>query len=320
MKCWAIILFWAVAAWSWGAEISVMSWNVQNYLSCDRMVAGKWTGNYPKPEAEKTALFEVVRETHPDVLGVMELGGGAYFDEFKARLKKAGMDYPYAEDFVGSDTSRTVAVFSKIPFEAVHHGVIPFRYQGGSAKVLRGLTEVRFGGAQGWRLYLVHLKSKLGDLAEDPDATEFRVGEAQAIRDVIINGWEEREAPAYLLVGDFNDSPRSRAVARFLKKGKTTLATILPAFDSNGETWTERWEKEGLYSRIDLAMVSPTFAPRVVKTEVVDLPAVMEASDHRPLKITLELPEAAPKLAPLKSMGAVAPKSTLMDAQKGGVR
>ena len=33
--------------------VRVASFNLQNYLSCERIVDGKWRPDYPKPEVEK---------------------------------------------------------------------------------------------------------------------------------------------------------------------------------------------------------------------------------------------------------------------------
>ena len=35
-----------------GERIRVASYNVRNYLLMDRLVAGRWVENYPKPEIE----------------------------------------------------------------------------------------------------------------------------------------------------------------------------------------------------------------------------------------------------------------------------
>jgi endonuclease/exonuclease/phosphatase family metal-dependent hydrolase len=294
----AILMVWGAGLWA--SEVSVMSWNVRNYLVCDRMVDGVWRRGYPKPEVEKAAVDSVIKAANPDVLAIMEIGGADYFAEFQARLKNAGLDYPYAALMRGADTSRYLGVLSRVPFESVSHPDLPIRYNGQLRKVLRGCLELRFNADAGseelpWRLYLVHLKSQAGENATDPESDIFRAAEATAIRDMIGRSLDGVEAPAYLVMGDFNDGPRSRALARFLKKGKTKLTVPLTALDSHGEDWTERWAGGGIYSRIDYALASPALVGWVSESKIIDSPDVQVGSDHRPIWVELNIPRAGRK-------------------------
>ena len=87
----------------------------------------------------------------------------------------------------------------------------------------------------------------------------------------------------YIILGDFNDAPRSKPLRRFLKKGEQTLAVMLEPIDSRGEKWTHYWEAEGSYSRIDYILISPSLASRVEPSSVriIDIPESKIGSDHR---------------------------------------
>ena len=62
-----------------GEVVRFASFNVQNYLSCDRIVNGEWRPNYPKPEIEKKSLRSVIRSVNPDILALQEMGEYAHF-------------------------------------------------------------------------------------------------------------------------------------------------------------------------------------------------------------------------------------------------
>ena len=58
----------------WGQDVvRVASFNLRNYLSCDRMVEGKWRPDYPKPEVEKKAVRSIIRSVNPDILALQEM-------------------------------------------------------------------------------------------------------------------------------------------------------------------------------------------------------------------------------------------------------
>ncbi len=78
---------------------------------------------------------------------------------------------------------------------------------------------------------------------------------------------------------------------RLLKRGKTEIATLVPASDSHGDSWTHAYHKEDSYSRVDHILVSAALKPVVRNgtAQIYDGPGVREASDHRPVSVTLEL-------------------------------
>ncbi len=281
----ALFIFCAAQA----EKIKVMVYNLENYNLEDRLVEGTYRKNYPKPEAQKAALIEVIKAERPDILAVEEMGAEEFLAEFQARLKTAGVDYPYVALVNAVDPRRHVAVLSRLPFKSTRYTQLKFTYKNSEEPVLRGLMEARFdvGGKQ-WRVYVVHLKSRITKDEDDPEASQYRTNEAQTIRDVILANTTPEDA--FMIVGDFNDGPRSSALKRFLNKGKREIAQMIPVADSHGDVWTHYWKAEGAYSRIDYILASAPMRLAVVpgSGRIIEGDAVRAASDHRPLTVTIE--------------------------------
>lgn len=295
----SLLLFFLFAVGLSQAEtVRVASFNVRNYLNADRWVEGRWRKDYPKPEEEKQALREIIRRVSPDVLAIQEMGGAEFLLELQADLKAEGLDYPFAELLNGPDEDRHLAIFSKIPPKRIKtHDEVTFRYFDESIPVKRGLQEVVFeiSGVR-WSLFNLHLKSRWTDRKDDPESAKRRVGEAQALRDLIRSIYAPGEANSrYIIAGDFNDAKDSSAVRRFLKVSDTKLTEMIPCYDSRGENWTFHYRRKDIYQRVDFILASPPMEPfvRGASGTVVDLlPESKVASDHRMLYIDLDFPDA----------------------------
>lgn len=286
------LILWIVQVALAGGAIRVASYNVQNYLAMDRTVSGRFMKEYPKPEEEKTALREIIREVNPDILLLQEIGGWGYLRELRADLKAEGLDYPYLYLGRGEDTVRYVALLSRIkPRYVKVHDDITFSYNGEKMGSRRGLLEAGFGeGERAWVLFGLHLKSRWTERADDPLAKTFRTREAQAIRERIRQRCAPESRPRFLIAGDFNDHKNSPPLRRFLRAGETELARLLPVWDSRGEVWTFFWEKEDRYERVDFFLVSPELEDAVVggHGRIADMSDSFKASDHRMIYLDLE--------------------------------
>jgi endonuclease/exonuclease/phosphatase family metal-dependent hydrolase len=141
-------------------------------------------------------------------------------------------------------------------------------------------------------IFAVHLKSRLTERADDPNAAGRRAAEAGAVRDRILGRFPNPASARFVIAGDFNDGPASRTMERMLAHGATKVAALVPAGDSRGEAWTYRYARDDAYSRFDHVLVSPGLLPagRDVRARIHDGAGVAEASDHRPVVLTLELP------------------------------
>lgn len=285
----AIVLAVAVRA----ETLTVATYNVENYGVADRMTDEGYRKEYPKPEAEKRALRNVIRTLNADVLVLQEVGGSDYLAELQRDLRAEGCDYPQSYVLQGDDRDRHVAVLSRRPFKAVvPHPRLTFPYFGGTAVVKRGLIELTVAAPGGEvTLFGLHLKSRFTDRADDPMSAQRRLGEATAVRDAILARFPNPTEARFLILGDCNDGKTSKTLQRLRRRGETDVAHLLPAVDGRGETWTHAYRKEDTYSRVDHVLVSTALEPvvRGGAARIFDGPGVGEASDHRPVVVTLVL-------------------------------
>lgn len=269
-----------------GADlIRIATYNVENYLVMDRSINGAWRPGYPKSEASKEALRSVIAAVSPDVLALQEMGPEPFFRELQRDLAADGLDYPHTYLLAGNDEERHVAVLSRLPFTEVHaHTDMTFPYFEGRERIKRGLLEVVFEtGGERWSLFVLHLKSKWSEWPEDPQAQRKRTGEATAARNRILDRHDPESGSLYLIAGDFNDTRATAPLRRFLSRGSVQISQIIRAADSRGHTWTQHWERQGLYSRVDFLLASPALLERVVEGSghIYDGQGYREASDHR---------------------------------------
>lgn len=278
-------------------RLRVATLNLRNYLLMDRYIDGAYRRDYPKPEPETAAIRQILLLHQPDILALQEIGEEPFLRELQRDLNAAGLHYPHAVWMQAADTKRHLAVLSRLPPESVHrHPDIDFPYLGERLKVKRGLLELRFAPPQSlpWALYVVHLKSRLTEHPEDPQAELRRTREAQALRDFIRQHPDATRPPAFLIAGDFNDGPQSATLRRFLTVSDNTLTHMIPAEDSRAEVWTYHNAPNGTYARIDYFLASPSILPFIHRqsARIADEPPMRIASDHRLLFLDLLLPLA----------------------------
>ena len=275
-----------------GGGLTVMTWNVENYVAENRLVDGAYRPDYPKPEAAKAGLRAAVREAGPDVLALEEMGPEPYLEELQRDLAAEGAPYPYRALVAGPDEQRHVAVLSRVPLvRVVPHADVPCRLEGRTQRVRRGVLEVAVGAEDGeLTLFVVHLKSRHTEEAGDPGAAGRRGSEAEGVRDLVLQRFPDPGEARFLIVGDFNDGPRSRALRALTSRGTADIAAALSAADPAGDTWTHHYREEASYSQLDYILVSPGLRPRVAggRAWIHDSPAVRAASDHRPVLVRLE--------------------------------
>lgn len=267
--------------------VRVASYNLRNYLVTNRMVEGRYELDYPKPEEEKAALRAVVAHADADVLAIQEIGGQPFLKELQEDLAAYGLAYPYGAIGQGEDAVRHLAVLSKIPFAQVKpHRELEFNYLEQPVRVKRGLLEVTFGtGNATWSLYVVHLKSRHTNHDADFQSQKRRVREAETIRSLLLKQYDDDlQSHPFLVVGDFNDTPDSSTLRRFLRKSGQPLLQAIATVDSRGENWTYHYAKAATYQRVDYILASLPMVERCVadSATIVDiLPVSRKASDHR---------------------------------------
>ncbi len=276
-----------------GEEVRIATFNLRNYLLEDRRVEGRWRPDYPKPEKEKRAVWEILKEVDPDILILQEMGTTPFLDELRADLEKMGISYPYADVVDAADEKRHLAILSRYPYRLTEgFRALDFPYFGERIPVKRGLLEAHFEiGGYAFTVFGVHLKSRYTDNREDPDSVKRRRGEARVLRDYIRDQFPRETSPDYLLVGDFNDTRRSSTLNYFLTISDRELTRMVPATDGRGETWTYYYGAEDVYSRIDFILATPSLLNRIIggRAHIVDSEAALTASDHRMVYLDLAI-------------------------------
>lgn len=273
--------------------LTIATYNVANYNVENRMTSDGFRREYPKPEAEKAALRRVIRDLGADILALQEMGGPEFLRELQRDLRGEGCDYPYTALLAADDEPRHLAALSRRPFAAERHHVdLEFSYRGGRERVRRGMLEVRLeAGAGELTLFILHLKSRYTVRRDDPRAVAQRGAEATAARDRILRVFREPDAARFIILGDLNEGPRDRPVRALTRRGGLVISRLVAAEDSRGERWTHYYHRDDSYTRVDHVLVSPALNGAVIggAARIHDGPGVREASDHRPVVVTLTL-------------------------------
>ena len=276
-------------------NVVVASYNVENYLKMERKVDGKTVPDAPKPEQEIAAVIDVVKEINPDILGIVEMGDEKTLDEFRARLKAAGLDYPHKEWVRGTDAARHVALLSRFPIVARNsRDEVPFELNGKQMRVGRGILDVTVKLADNFSLHLVgaHLKSRRE--VPDLDQVAMRAKEAWYLREHLDKILQANPEEKLLLFGDMNDTKNEYPIKELLGSTRDPLRMKdLFLTDYYGYRWTHYWSSADIYSRIDYLMVSQGLWPDINmdKSGISSSRIWYKASDHRAIFTTIKVPE-----------------------------
>lgn len=264
------------------------SYNVRNYIGRDQASAARKTK--AKPEKEIAALIAVIAAINPDVLGICEMGSPAAFDDFKARLEKAGMAYSDSEYVQAEDEDRHLALLSRFPIvKRDSVAKVRFALSGTQQSVKRGFLDVTLQILPGYQLRCVgvHLKSKLP--APEGEAL-IRRHEAAKLREHLDGILAANPAVNLLCYGDFNDARNQPMFSEVSGvRGSPNHMDALSASDANGDRWTHHWPVADEYARIDYLFASRGLLPEVKRDTATVYRSDFweEASDHRPVFVTI---------------------------------
>lgn len=265
------------------------TYNLRNYLGDDQTAPPEHRAR-PKTPKELSALIAVIRDVEPDILGVSEMGSEKMFADFKERLAKAGLDYPHSEYVQAGDPDRHVALVSKFPIVARDsRKKVPFTLNGKKDEMKRGILDVTVQITPGYRLRCVgvHLKSKLP--VPEGEAL-IRRHEAAKLREHLDAIFKKTPDVNLICYGDFNDTKNEPMFSEVSGvKGSTGYMADLWAKDSLGDRWTYYWRYADQYTRIDYIFASKGVWPEVKRetAAVYRSPYWLEASDHRPVSVTI---------------------------------
>lgn len=271
---------------------SVATYNVENLTLMDRNGDGQ--ENNPKPEEEMEALVRVFRHMNADIVALQEVGSDAQLAGLQQRLARNGVRYPYREILRGADPVRRVAVLSRFPIvSSAEYVEDVFRLQDIEFRMGRGILAVEIEPRPGYNMVLlvVHLKSKR---YHPQNSNRIRQEEAKIVRSYVTSLLAAQPDLNLILAGDMNDTPNTASIRTLIGPAAGTAAPLLDLRfpDSNGLYWTQHWKYGDTYSRFDYLFASPGMAADAVaggvdrpgKGRIVDHPATVTASDHRPVQ------------------------------------
>lgn len=277
-------------------KIVFAAWNVRNYmLRPVKTESGRITTPAKAPESV-AAVVETLRQIRPDILGLCEMGTKRDLADLQSRLKKAGLSLPYKTWVDGPDRDRHLALLSRFPLKVRHDTRTVFRLGGLPQRVRRGILDctVQVRPDFPLRVLGVHLKS--ARVVPEYDQAAFRRAESLLLRTRVESILEQAPDAPLLVFGDFNDTKNSPVVKGVAGRAGTRKSlTILPLADRLGDQWTYRWDESDEYSRIDFVMANAPLRRLVRRggTRIHRDKDWYEASDHRPLVVTIALPETS---------------------------
>ena len=272
--------------------VTVVFYNLKNYLAMERRVDGEIVEDAPKPDKEIEALIEGIVEIQPDILGVCEIGDAAYLADFQARLKAVGIDLPNTELVTAaSGHNRNLALLTRFPI-AARNSRDDYSYLIGDQRLpfQRGVLDVTVAINPTYHLRYVglHLKSKR-DVPE-ADQALMRLNEARLARKHIDRIYESEPGANLLVTGDFNDL-RIEPPVKTLQGGfgRQAHLTSLTLKDKYGFRWTHHWGFADSYSRFDFALYSEGLKPELDRDNcrIFHWDDWDTASDHRPLVLSI---------------------------------
>ncbi len=274
------------------SPVTVVFYNLKNYLAMERRVDGEILEDAPKPEVEVKALISGISEIEPAILGICEIGDAAYLADFQSRLVDSGIDLPHTELVTAaSGHNRNLGLLSRFPIVA-RHSRDDLSYSIADARLpfQRGVLDVTIAINPSYHLRYValHLKSKR-EVAEANQAL-MRLNEARLARDHIDRIFEREPGVNLLVAGDFNDL-RIEPPVKTLQGGfgRQDYLSSLTLEDRHGFRWTHYWSFADSYSRFDFALYSKGLSPEIDRSasHIYHWDEWNTASDHRPLVISI---------------------------------
>ncbi|MEX1111719.1 MAG: endonuclease/exonuclease/phosphatase family protein [Chthoniobacterales bacterium] len=271
------------------------AWNLRNYLLRPVLNAEGRTTTPAKSAESIAAVVETLRKIRPDIIGLNEIGTRKDLADLQQRLQKAGLILPHTAWVSGPDRERHVALLSRFPLKVQHDTRTTFQLGGLSQRVRRGILDVTVQARADFPLRILGVHLKSSRVVPQYDQAAFRRAESLILRERVEKIFESTPEAPLLVFGDFNDTKNSPVVKGVAgRPGTRRSLAILPLADRLGDQWTYRWEESDEYSRIDYVMVNQPLR-RLVQRGGTGLHRDKNwfaASDHRPMIVTIRLPES----------------------------
>jgi endonuclease/exonuclease/phosphatase family metal-dependent hydrolase len=290
-------VFFACAVQLGGAEperITFCAYNLKNWLTMDRldMKTYQTLPAAPKPEAEREQVVKILAAIKPDILGVCEIGTADDLADLQKRLKAAGIDLPHTELAHGGDSTRRLALLSRLPIKA-RNSQTNLTYQLGAQTLpfQRGILDVTIAITPTFDLHCVGVHLKSMREIEEADQAQMRRNEARLLRKHLDSIFTHDSGARILVYGDFNEHRNEPAIAEIMGSPRTSDTAMQDIWlkDRNGEVWTHFWDTADTYSRLDYCFMSRVLRPHIDfnRCYIYSSRDFDKASDHRPLVIKI---------------------------------
>ena len=263
------------------AGVRIVTWNLENFLDSydDPYTADEQTRPPSVSEARMQRVASALRLLNADVVCLQEVENRGLLEEFNRRML-AGLGYEAVLVEGNDGRGIDVAMLTRLPVLSVtSHRNLRFPGPDGLTRFRRDLLRVELGGALAADVYVVHLKSQLGDAQADA------VREAEARTAAAIVAGELAVDPDYraLVAGDFNEVADRPTLRIFRGAGLRDPLAGSKAYS---------YHPAAHRSRIDYLLCSASLAATLVEDSarvVSELPgvALREASDHFPVVLEL---------------------------------
>jgi endonuclease/exonuclease/phosphatase family metal-dependent hydrolase len=278
-------------------SFTIATYNVENYLHFDV------PGRRGKPPESKARVAETLLALRADIVALQEMGCTNALLELRDRLRAGGLDYAHWEHVAGHDTNIHVAVLSRFPFAARRpHTNDSFLIDGRRFLVSRGIAELDVEVHPRYRFTLLatHLKSKRP--VPEANESEMREHEARVLREKVDARLKQSPAANLIVLGDFNDTPNSKPLRALIGRGAHALVDTRPPergpdaagsqlrqSGTKGVAWTYHYDRDDTLNRFDYILLSRGMEREWDRARscVLALPFWDEASDHRPVVVTI---------------------------------
>lgn len=272
--------------------VTLVAYNLKNYLAMERRVNGEIVPVAPKPPGEVSAVIEGLTAIGPDILGVSEIGDESFLRDLQSRLAESGISLPYSELVTDAGGwNRNIAVLSRFPITK-RNSRADYTYELAGTKHVfqRGVLDVMIEVSASYHLRYIglHLKSK----REVPEGNQalMRLHEARLAREHIDRILTAAPETNLIVAGDMNElrhePPLKTLQGTFGQPGYLTALTLADPF---GFRWTHHWTYADSYARFDYILYSKGIAKEIdrEKSGIHHWENWDRASDHRPLVVRI---------------------------------
>ena len=299
-------------------NFTIATFNIFNWGKSNRFIGSIFCRDAMKPESEKKAVIDIIKQLNADVLLLQEIvldEAEANIIDIRKRLEYTGLQYPYYIFSTGQDTRIGLLLLSRLPFidsNVLNEDYFTIKNASGATKTMRvsrGIIHAALQPIPGKRVDVlgVHLKSRKNNSEFNNQESEtkgdlsIRRQEALIVRGHALRLLREFPGTRIILLGDFNDHTRHPGepegpIEIITRKRDTTLPLyILNITDNVGDLWTYYFAAQATYDRIDMIIVNEPllheFLPShsFIYRKSEGLPSWKEASDHRAVRAAFHL-------------------------------